>query len=183
MPSVRMAAESTSSAQAKLSPALANNTIRLCFIHISSNRTYVWLRVALPKMGVFQPRHQALPQLKHGASSTKARRFLVQRQFPAACSADTLPVMLTFSADGPEAERQMRAVIFYMTTFGYIDGDFDDAEKAYVRDYIRKLVAHRVRGAVADDAHLATELTQKYATHFLEVFETIDHQVKDRCSE
>jgi len=91
--------------------------------------------------------------------------------------------MLTFSADGPEAERQMRAVIFYMTTFGYIDGDFDDAEKAYVRDYIRKLVAHRVRGAVADDAHLATELTQKYATHFLEVFETIDHQVKDLFTE
>lgn len=77
----------------------------------------------------------------------------------------------------------MRAVIFYMTTFGYIDGDFDDAEKAYVRDYIRKLVAHRVRGAVADDAHLATELTQKYATHFLEVFETIDHQVKDLFTE
>src|SRR6187402_3266148 len=91
--------------------------------------------------------------------------------------------MLTFSSNGPEAERQMRAVIFYMTTFGYIDGDFDDAEKAYVRDYIRKLVAHRVRGAVADDAHLATELTQKYATHFLEVFETIDHQVKDLFTE
>ena len=91
--------------------------------------------------------------------------------------------MLTFSADGPEAERQMRAVIFYMTTFGYIDGDFDDAERNYVRNYITRLVEHRVRGAVRDDEQLARELSQKYATHFLEVFETIDHQVKDLFTE
>ncbi len=91
--------------------------------------------------------------------------------------------MLTFSADGPEAERQMRAVIFYMTTFGYIDGDFDDAERKYVRQYIRKLVEHRVKGAVQSDDRLAEELTHKYATHFLEVFETIDHQVKDLFTE
>ena len=55
--------------------------------------------------------------------------------------------MLKFSSKGPEAEKQMRAVIFYLTTFGYIDGDFDAAEKDFVRGYIRKLVAHRVAGA------------------------------------
>lgn len=91
--------------------------------------------------------------------------------------------MLTFSADGPEAEKQMRAVIFYMTTFGYIDGDFDDSEKKFVREYIQKLVEHRVQGAVQGDDRLAAELTQKYSTHFLEVFETIDHQVKDLFTE
>ena len=56
--------------------------------------------------------------------------------------------MLTFSKRGSEAERQMYAVIFYLTTFGHIDGDFDEREKAYVRDYIRRLVEHRVAGAV-----------------------------------
>ncbi len=91
--------------------------------------------------------------------------------------------MLTFSADGPEAERQMRAVIFYMTTFGYIDGDFDDSEREFVRNYIKKLVEHRVRSAVQADERLAAELTEKYSTHFLEVFETIDHQVKDLFTE
>lgn len=91
--------------------------------------------------------------------------------------------MLTFSADGSEAERQMRAVIFYMTTFGYIDGDFDESERDYVRDYIKQLVAHRVRATVGEDAALGVELTQKYSTHFLEVFETIDHQVKDLFTE
>ena len=37
--------------------------------------------------------------------------------------------MLTFSTDPAVAERQMEALIFSLTTFGYIDGDFDDAEK------------------------------------------------------
>ena len=49
--------------------------------------------------------------------------------------------MLTFSQDGPTADKQMRAVIFYLTTFGYIDGDFDASEKDFVREYIRKLEA------------------------------------------
>lgn len=91
--------------------------------------------------------------------------------------------MLTFSADGPEAERQMRAVIFYMTTFGYIDGDFDSAEKDYVRAYITKLVTHRVSSAVGDDARLSEELIAKFSAHFFEVFETIDLQVKDLFTE
>ncbi len=92
--------------------------------------------------------------------------------------------MLTFSQDGPTAERQMRAVIFYLTTFGYIDGDFDDSEKTFVRDYISKLVGHRVDGAVAkDDVKLRAELAGKYTKHFHEVFEGIDNQVKDLFTE
>ena len=90
--------------------------------------------------------------------------------------------MLTFSSSGPEAEKQMRAVIFYLTTFGYIDGDFDAAEKEFVRGYVRKLVVHRVAGAGLD-APLSAELTAKFSTHFLEVFETIDRQVMDLFTE
>ncbi|HSC86427.1 MAG TPA: metallophosphoesterase [Polyangiaceae bacterium] len=90
--------------------------------------------------------------------------------------------MLTFSQNGPEAEKQMRAVIFYLTTFGYIDGDFDAAEKEFVRGYIQKLIAHRVQGANLEPA-LAAELTQKFTTHFFEVFETIDREVKDLFTE
>jgi hypothetical protein len=92
--------------------------------------------------------------------------------------------MLTFSQDGPTADKQMRAVIFYLTTFGYIDGDFDDSEKAFVRDYVGKLVAHRVNGAVPEsDQKLRRELTQKFTTHFHEVFEGIDRQVKELFTE
>jgi len=92
--------------------------------------------------------------------------------------------MLTFSADGPTADKQMRAVIFYLTTFGYIDGDFDDSEKTFVRDYIGKLVEHRVNGAIpAEDEQLRGELKQKFTSHFHEVFEGIDHQVRDLFDE
>ena len=92
--------------------------------------------------------------------------------------------MLTFSSDGPTADKQMRAVIFYLTTFGYIDGDFDDSEKTFVRDYIAKLVEHRVDGAIAaEDQQLRQELKQKFTSHFHEVFEGIDHQVRDLFDE
>jgi hypothetical protein len=92
--------------------------------------------------------------------------------------------MLTFSSDGVEADRQMRAVIFYLTTFGYIDGDFDEREQEFVRGYIRRLVKHRVDGAVSpSETALREELTQKYGNHFTEVFDGIRHQVQELFTE
>jgi len=92
--------------------------------------------------------------------------------------------MLKFSKDGPTADKQMRAVIFYLTTFGYIDGDFDQAEKEFVRNYVRKLVESRVHDAVPEsDQTLRAELTQKFTMHFHEVFEGIDRQVKELFTE
>lgn len=92
--------------------------------------------------------------------------------------------MLTFSEDGATADRQMRAVIFYLTTFGYIDGEFDSSEKAFVREYIRKLVAGRVASAVdANEVELRAELEHKYTTHFHEVFDEIDAHVNELFTE
>jgi len=92
--------------------------------------------------------------------------------------------MLKFSKDGPTADKQMRAVIFYLTTFGYIDGDFDQSEKEFVRSYVRKLVQTRVNDAVPEsDEKLRRELTEKFTTHFHEVFEGIDRQVKELFTE
>ncbi len=90
--------------------------------------------------------------------------------------------MLTFSSTGAEAEKQMRAVIFYLTTFGYIDGAFDSVEKEFVRGYVRRLVAHRVASAKLDAATSA-ELSAKFSAHFLEVFEGVDHQVRELFTE
>jgi len=71
--------------------------------------------------------------------------------------------MLTFSKDGPTADKQMRAVIFYLTTFGYIDGDFDTSEKDYVRSYIGKLVGERVRQGMPDATpELRVELEARF---------------------
>ena len=47
--------------------------------------------------------------------------------------------MLSFSADPAEALREMEAVLYYLTAFGYVDGHFDDAEKEYIEDFILKM--------------------------------------------
>lgn len=92
--------------------------------------------------------------------------------------------MLSFSRDPQVAERQMQAVIFYLTTFGYIDGDFDDSERAFVSDYIRKLVESRVVGAMPEASEeVRGELVARFTTHFHEVFENIDAHVRELFTE
>lgn len=92
--------------------------------------------------------------------------------------------MLTFSNDPQVAERQMQAIIFYLTTFGYIDGDFDASERDFVREYIGKLVGHRVETGMKDAvASLKREVVQKFTTHFHEVFENIDRHVRELFTE
>lgn len=92
--------------------------------------------------------------------------------------------MLNFSSDPNLAEKQMRAIIFYLTTFGHIDGEFDASERTFVKGYIEKLVAHRVKtGASQVSAAVQAELTTKYTAHFHEVFEGIDLQVKELFTE
>jgi len=78
----------------------------------------------------------------------------------------------------------MQAVIFYLTTFGYIDGDFDESERVFVSEYIRKLVEHRVKTGMPDaDASMHAELTEKFTKHFHEEFERIDQRIQDLFNE
>ena len=92
--------------------------------------------------------------------------------------------MIEFSTDAQVAEQQMEAIIFYLTTFGYIDGDFDESEKAFVREYISKLVKRRIETGMPDaEPRLAEELHGKFTAHFLETFERIDLQVRDLFTE
>ncbi|MEO8704009.1 MAG: metallophosphoesterase family protein [Kofleriaceae bacterium] len=92
--------------------------------------------------------------------------------------------MLTFSANPDVAEQQMNAIIFYLTAFGYIDGDFDFTEKTFVRIYIRQLVTARAKAAMPDaDPKMRDEVVGKFVSHFHEVFEQIDRSVKDLFDE
>ena len=87
--------------------------------------------------------------------------------------------MLTFSTNPDVAEQQMNAIIFYMTAFGYIDGNFDFTEKTFVRIYIRQLVTQRANTALPDaDAKTREEVINKFTTHFHEVFEQVDRSVR-----
>jgi len=92
--------------------------------------------------------------------------------------------MLTFSKDPDTAEHQMNALIFYLTAFGYIDGDFDLTERTFVRNYIRDLVQRRADQAMPGaEAAVRAEVVQRFVVHFHEVFEQIDAEVRDLFDE
>ncbi len=92
--------------------------------------------------------------------------------------------MLKFSTNPDVAEQQMNAIIFYLTAFGYIDGDFDRSEKLFIRGYISKLVETRATDAMPDaDAPMREEIVARFTTHFLEVFEQTDHYVQELFTE
>lgn len=84
--------------------------------------------------------------------------------------------MIKFSSDPTVAEQQMHAIIFYLTAFGYVDGDFDRSEKAFIRDYIARLVAKRADEALSRDVAqpVRDELVGKWTSHFHEVLDQID---------
>ncbi len=91
---------------------------------------------------------------------------------------------MNFSDDPDLAEQQMHAIIFYLTTFGYIDGDFDAKEKEFVRKYIGDLVSERADQAMKDaDVAMKKEIVGKFTDHFHQVFEGIDESVKDLFTE
>jgi hypothetical protein len=92
--------------------------------------------------------------------------------------------MLKFSNDPDIAEQQMCAIIFYLTAFGYIDGDFDLSEKTFVRLYIRQLVEARASDAMPDaSAEVRSEVASKFVAHFHEIFETINREIRGLFSE
>ncbi|MBN2801854.1 MAG: serine/threonine protein phosphatase, partial [Deltaproteobacteria bacterium] len=92
--------------------------------------------------------------------------------------------MIKFSNNSQIAEKQMQAIIFYLTTFGYIDGDFDQSEREFILAYIEKLVKLRVEGAMPDgDSLLKDELTKKYTSHFNEIFDRTDRYIIEMFNE
>jgi hypothetical protein len=92
--------------------------------------------------------------------------------------------MMVFSEDPQIAENQMHAIIFYLTAFGYIDGDFAPTEKTFVREFIKKLIQMRVHSALHDaDPSMRADLIEEYSGHFLEVFDKIDGGVKSLFTE
>lgn len=92
--------------------------------------------------------------------------------------------MLAFSKDPELAEQQMRAIIFYLAAFGYIDGEFDLSEKTFIRIYIRQLIEHRAKEAMPTaDSDVRDDVIKRWVTHFHEVFEEIDHDVRSLFTE
>jgi hypothetical protein len=92
--------------------------------------------------------------------------------------------VLTFSDDPNLADQQMRALIFYLTAFGYIDGEFNLNEKTFVRSYIRELVDRRAQQSLAgSDAATRDDVVTRFTGHFHEVFEEVDRGVRSLFTE
>ena len=92
--------------------------------------------------------------------------------------------MLTFSQDPEVAEQEMYAIIFYLTVFGYVDGEFSLSEKSFVRNHIRVLVEKRVTDTIGNAAtDTIAEVTERFVTHFHEVFQTIDESIRSFFTE
>lgn len=88
--------------------------------------------------------------------------------------------MLSLSADPKIAEQQMIGLIYTLTTFGYIDGDFDERERAYVRDYITRVITAHAATTLGHEAQeVRDEATERYQTHFQRVFERMDRQIQN----
>ncbi len=82
---------------------------------------------------------------------------------------------ITWSSDPNVAERQMQAIIFCLVAFGYIDSDFDHAEKGFIQGLIGKLVSDRA-GAIEDEATRA-DLVKKWGKHYQEVMDEMDRDI------
>jgi hypothetical protein len=92
--------------------------------------------------------------------------------------------MLELSKDPKTAEQQMVGLIFYLTTFGHIDGTFDAAEKDFIRGYLRRVVEHRFDTAMPGAAaELRAEIVGKFAAHFGEILEATDREIRDLWTE
>lgn len=92
--------------------------------------------------------------------------------------------MMNFSSDPQVAERQMNAVITYLTAFGYIDGSFDSDERRFLREYIQKLVQGRADLALGvEQSELKQELVSKWTAHFHEVLDGIDREIRENLDE
>ena len=92
--------------------------------------------------------------------------------------------MMSFSKEPKVAEQQMHAIIYYLTAFGYADGEFDAAERGFIRGFIARLVAARADQAMPGGGDpLKAELVEKWTQHFHEVMDGVDAEIKEHLAE
>lgn len=91
--------------------------------------------------------------------------------------------MIKLSSDPATAEQQIDAIIFYLTTCGYIDNEFDLREKAFIRSYLRKVVTERVDAAGPLSPEVRYERIEGLHNHYIERFQEIEQEVRELLSE
>lgn len=90
---------------------------------------------------------------------------------------------IQINPDPAIAEQQIEAIIFYLTTCGYIDTEFDLREKAFIRAFLRELVTERVDSQGPLDPEIRYERIENQHEHYVERFQEIDHDIKSLLTE
>lgn len=91
--------------------------------------------------------------------------------------------MLTFSNDPILAEQELRAVIYYLTAFGFVDGVYDANEQGFIRAYVRDLIAARAQGASALSPDQRAEAVARWVQHFDEVIDEVAAEIHFHTTE
>ncbi|PCC72769.1 Calcineurin-like phosphoesterase [Nannocystis exedens] len=91
--------------------------------------------------------------------------------------------MIQLHSDPAIAEQQIEALIFYLTTLGYIDSEFDLREKAFVRAFLRELVTARIDEGGPLDPELRFERIENQHEHYVQRFQEIDREIKNLLTE
>ena len=110
--------------------------------------------------------------------------------------------MFVLSSDASQAQRELHGLIFYLSTFSYIDGSFDPAEMDFVRKTVWKVIEYRIASSsLAEDPKQREEVVRRYAAELdrvleanrRELFDTLEGsgavrdaaitQLKERCFE
>lgn len=91
--------------------------------------------------------------------------------------------MIQLHSDPAIAEQQIEALIFYLTTLGYIDSEFDLREKAFVRAFLRELVTARIDAGGPLDPELRFERIENQHEHYVERFQEIDREIRNLLTE
>src|SRR5262245_18461332 len=86
--------------------------------------------------------------------------------------------MLVIAKDPDIDDQQMVAIIYYLVTFGYIDGRFDLSEQVYIREQIRRLVGWRVEDLLIDDPKIRLDVTDGTTQRYDKIYEEIAAEVK-----
>jgi uncharacterized tellurite resistance protein B-like protein len=88
--------------------------------------------------------------------------------------------MIAWSSNPEVAERQMQAIIFCLVAFGYIDSDFDRAEKQFIRDHIDELLVER---AARLEESARASVIASWKKHYTEVLDEFDRDIMSHFTE
>ncbi len=91
--------------------------------------------------------------------------------------------MVVFSSDARVAEIEMRAILFVLVAFAYIDGTVDHTERAFIRDTVDRLVEQRATESFGADAAARAAVLPRWKAHFYHAAEGIEHDIRADLTE